>query len=112
MLRQGASAGLFASVSRRAFWAGTGLITLVLVGVTAWMGGYVVKVPEENLDARVTTNDPMTEILYSPVGNAVVMLVLQFLGANVLFWVGVWVWGKFEDKFRGRGEPKVGDESA
>ncbi|MEM7626747.1 MAG: hypothetical protein AAF333_14230 [Planctomycetota bacterium] len=82
---------VFESVSRRIYWIGTGVLTLALIALSWWADLYNVKTPEEHADQRVTTGDPMTEILYSPVGNAVVLLVFQFLAANVLFWVGAWV---------------------
>lgn len=82
---------VFASVSRRTYWVGTGAITLGLAALSWWAGFYVVREAEENAAAQVTTGDPMTEILYSPLGTIVVLGVLQFLFANVLFWAGAWV---------------------
>lgn len=83
---------VFEAVSRRGYWIGIGSIIAVLIAVSWWAGFYAVKVvTEENPDARVTTNDPLTEILYSPIGNAVVLLTLQFFAANIVFWAVAWV---------------------
>ena len=68
-------------------WAGLSL----LIGLSWWAGLYAVETAAGDAEQRVTTSDPMSEILYSPLGNAVVLLVLQFTAANVLFWAGVWV---------------------
>ncbi|MEM9915811.1 MAG: hypothetical protein AAF911_12690 [Planctomycetota bacterium] len=82
---------VFEAVSRRGYWIGIGSIVLVLIGLSIWGGLYSVKVHEENLNAQVQTNDPLTEILYSPLGNAVVLLVLQYVLANLIFWPAAWV---------------------
>ncbi len=84
--------GLFGELSRRGYWIGIGVVTLGLIGLTWWMGGYAVRVAEEHAESRVTTGDPLTEILYSPIGNVVVMATLQFLAANVLLMLGLWGW--------------------
>lgn len=83
---------IFESVSRRAYWIGIGGLIIVLVGLSWWGGLYYTQVPEENIDARVRNNDPLTEILYSPIGNGLMLLVFQFFVANILFWAGVWLW--------------------
>ncbi|MEM9420136.1 MAG: hypothetical protein AAGA25_13940 [Planctomycetota bacterium] len=85
---------VFESISRRGYWIAIGSIVAVLIPLTWWAGWYVVREPEENVAAQVTTNDPLTEILYSPIGNVVVMLVFQFFAANVLFWLAMWLWLK------------------
>ncbi len=82
---------VFEAVSRRGYWIGIGSIMAGLIGVSIWAGFYAVKVAEDNVDARVSTGDPLTEILYSPIGNAVVLLVLQYFAANLLFWPAAWV---------------------
>ncbi|MEO0515463.1 MAG: hypothetical protein AAF086_09255 [Planctomycetota bacterium] len=82
---------VFEAVSRRGYWIGIGSIMAVLIAVSIWAGFYAVKVAEENMDARVSTGDPLTEILYSPIGNAVVLLVLQYAAANFFFWPAAWV---------------------
>ncbi|MEM8738915.1 MAG: hypothetical protein AAGG38_10635 [Planctomycetota bacterium] len=91
---------VFGSVSRRAYWIGNGVLTAALAALSWWAGFYHVVVPEEHADERVTSNDPISEVLYSELGTAVVLLVFQFLLANVLFWIGAWV----RLKWRGRGE--------
>lgn len=69
-------------------------ITLGLAAVSWWAGFYQVDTAPEVAAARVTTNDPLTEILYSPLGTIVVLGVLQFLLANVVFWAGAWIFLK------------------
>lgn len=81
---------VFESVSRRTYWIGTGVLTLGLATLSWWADLYNVMTPEEHADQRITTNDPMTEILYSPLGTAIVLLVFQFFAANILFWIGAW----------------------
>ncbi|MBB6428880.1 hypothetical protein [Algisphaera agarilytica] len=83
---------VFESVSRRTYWIAIGSIVAVMIPLTWWAGWYAVREPEENLAAQVTTNDPLTEILYSPIGNFVVLLVFQFFAANLLFWLAMWLW--------------------
>lgn len=83
---------VFESISRRAYWIAIGVIVAVMIPLTWWAGWYAVREPEENLAAQVTTNDPLTEILYSPIGNVVVLLVFQFFAANLLFWLAMWLW--------------------
>lgn len=82
---------VFEAVSRRGYWIGIGSIMAGLIAVSWWAGFYTVKVAEENVQARVSTGDPLTEILYSPIGNAVVLLTLQYAAANFLFWPAAWV---------------------
>ncbi|MEM1109768.1 MAG: hypothetical protein AAGH99_13870 [Planctomycetota bacterium] len=82
---------VFESVSRRAYWIGIGVIVAGLIPLCWWAGWYAVKQVEENAAAQVQTNDPLTEILYSPLGNVVVLLVFQFFVANILFWSAAWV---------------------
>ena len=81
---------LFDSVSRRTYWLGVGTLMLALIVVSWWLGLYTVDAVEEQTQTRVSGGDPLGEFLYSPLGNAVVMLVMQFLLANVLFWGGAW----------------------
>lgn len=83
---------VFEAVPRQAFWIGIATIMAGLIALSWWGGLYEVDTATSDAEARVTTNDPMTEILYSPLGNAVVLLVLQFIAANLLFWPGVWLW--------------------
>jgi hypothetical protein len=83
---------VFEAVSRKQYWLGIGLLIAGLIVLSWWMGWYVVDDEGTVAEAQVHTNDPMMEILYSPLGNAVVLLVLQYAVANLLFWGGVWVW--------------------
>lgn len=83
---------VFDSVSRRAYWVGIGGVTFGLIVLSIFAGYYRVDIAEENMDTQMGGTDPMIAFLYSPLGNAVVLAVLQFLAANVLFWVGAWVW--------------------
>jgi hypothetical protein len=71
-------------------WVGG--IIVVLIAVSIGAGFYAVDTATSDPEAQVRTNDPMMEILYSPLGNAVVLLVLQFAVANVLLFSGIWVW--------------------
>ena len=82
---------VFESVTRRTYWIGTGVLTLVLAGLSWWGGLYITRTPEEHLDQRLTSNDPISQILYSPLGTVVVLLTFQFFAANLLFWLGAWV---------------------
>ena len=84
--------GVFDSISRRTYWIANGLMVAVMIPLTWWAGWYAVRETEENAAAQITTGDPLTEILYSPLGNVVVLLVLQFLAANVLLWLAMWLW--------------------
>ncbi len=81
---------LFDSLSRRTYWLGVGTLMLALIVVSWWLGLYTVEAVEEQSQTRVSGGDPLGEFLYSPLGNAVVMLVMQFVLANVLFWGGAW----------------------
>ena len=75
-----------------------GTLTLALIVLSWWLGLYAVEAVEEQSQTRVSGGDPLGEFLYSPLGNAVVMLVMQFLLANVLLWLGVWVWLRVRPK--------------
>lgn len=91
------------SVTRRGYWIGVATLTLVQVGLAVWAGLYDVEPPAgDEGGPAVESSDPMLLLMYSPLGMAVVLGVLQFLAANVLFWLGAWVWLVWR---RGRGSP-------
>ena len=92
--QRASSPGLFGSVSRRTYWLWIGGLMLALIVLCAWAGLYYVQVPEEHADQRVRSNGPLSTILYSPVGNAVVMVALQYFAANLVFWSGLWIGAK------------------
>ncbi|MEM1213755.1 MAG: hypothetical protein AAGI68_15815 [Planctomycetota bacterium] len=81
----------FPGVSRRAYWIGTGVITAVLIALSLLAGFYYTELPEGDPDTRVSSGHPILELIYTPLGNATVLLVLQFLAANVLFFIGAWM---------------------
>jgi hypothetical protein len=83
-------------LTRRGYWYCIGGIMLGLIILCIVLGYYSVNTPEENMATEVRNNDPLTVILYSPLGNATVLLVLQFLLANVLLWPTVWLINKFK----------------
>ncbi|MEM6553901.1 MAG: hypothetical protein AAF750_17430 [Planctomycetota bacterium] len=81
----------FPAVSRRAYWIGTGILTAVLA-VLSWLAGfYYAQLPETESDTRVSSGHALLELIYTPLGNATVLLVFQFLAANVLFFIGAWM---------------------
>jgi hypothetical protein len=82
--------GLFESVSRRAFWAWTLSLTLVLALLTWWAGLYQV-VEEETAEQRIVDPTQVNITELGLVGQIIVGLCLQFVVANILFWSGVWV---------------------
>ena len=84
--------GLFSPLTRRGYWVAVSLVTAVLIVLTWLMGGYAVRIADEHAESRVSSGDPLTEIMYSPVGNIVVAAVLQFLAANVLLALAMWGW--------------------
>ncbi|MEM6460202.1 MAG: hypothetical protein AAF710_12510 [Planctomycetota bacterium] len=94
---------LFESVSRRTYWVGVGVLTLALIVLSYVLGWYGIAPPVEHADERLRSDDPLNVISYSRLGNATVMLVLQFFAANCLFWFGVWVWLKFTRRRAGSG---------
>ena len=85
---------LFESVTRRGYWIGIGVLTAVLIGLSLWFDLYSeMAMGEADPGApAIRQDDPVLRMLYNPVGVAVVLLVIQFMVANVLFWAGVWVW--------------------
>ncbi|MEX0653769.1 MAG: hypothetical protein WD534_10470 [Phycisphaeraceae bacterium] len=86
------------AVSRRVYWAGVAMITLVLVGLSIWGEMYDLAVEEGGGGGPAIENpDPVMRMMYTPIGVAVILLVLQFLAANVLFWVGAWGWWKLRE---------------
>lgn len=78
------------SVTRRGYWLGVGGLMLILIVLAAWAGLYHVE-PQDGGGAgpAVENVDPVMQMMYSPLGMGIVLLVLQFLAANVLFWLGV-----------------------
>jgi len=77
---------LFPPVRRQTYWIGIATLMAVFIGLSIWAGLYFTQRPEEHADQRIQSNDPLALFLYSPVGNAVVMLLGQYLLANVVFW--------------------------
>ena len=84
--------GVFGGLSRRGYWIAVGLLMVLLVAVTWGLGGYAVGPAGAVEGARVTRDDPVAQLMYSPVGTVVVAAVLQFLAANVLLALGAWGW--------------------
>lgn len=86
-------AATFEAVSRRTYWIGVGSITLALVVLSVWLGAYEVDPvePSEPVEG-VSRPDPLSAFLFTPLGNAVVLLLLQFIAANLVFWTGVALW--------------------
>jgi|GEM_PF-2348501 len=70
-----------------------GLIA-VFVGLSVWLGLYYTETPAENFEQQLRPTDPLSQFLYSPAGNAVMITVLQYALANVVFWPVLWLWQK------------------
>ncbi|MEM6392835.1 MAG: hypothetical protein AAF797_08700 [Planctomycetota bacterium] len=87
----------FPDVSRRAYWIGTGILTAILAALSWLAGFYYTQLPETDADTRVSSGHAILELIYTPLGNATVLLVLQFLAANVLFFIGA----SIAEKLRG-----------
>lgn len=84
--------GAFGGLSRRGYAIAIGLLMLLLVAVTWALGGYRVSPPQPASGAAVTTDDPISQLLYSPLGSVIVAAVLQFLAANLLLMLITWGW--------------------
>lgn len=89
-------------LTRQQYWLSIAGIMLGLIVLCIALGYYRVDTPEENMATEMRSNDPMSVLLYSPLGNAVVLLLLQYLLANVLLWPTVWVIAKVRSAGRGR----------
>jgi hypothetical protein len=89
-----ASQPIFGDLTRRQYWIGITLIVLALVSLSYFRGCYHLDLPQENADEQLHSGDPLTGFLWSPLGNAVVLFVLQLLAANVLLLIGLWVRAK------------------
>ena len=76
-----------------------GLIA-VFIGLSIWLGLYYTQTPAENTDQQLRPTDPLSQFLYSPVGNALMITVLQYVLANVVFWPALWLGQKIRGKDR------------
>ncbi|MFA9477663.1 hypothetical protein ACERK3_05075 [Phycisphaerales bacterium AB-hyl4] len=84
--------GLAESVSRRAYWIGVGTLMVLMIILSAWTGMYSFERQEGRDGPAIENVDPVLQMMYTPLGMAIVLLILQFLFANVLFWLGAWLW--------------------
>jgi len=86
----------FASLSRKQYWLAILVIMLVMIGLSAWAGWYHGQDEPVVSDAdTVGRNDPLTTFMFTPVGNAMVLGVVQFLAANVLMWITLFALRQF-----------------
>ncbi len=89
-------AALFESVTRRQFWIGTLTLTAGLI-VASWFAGFygvTDTTPGGPGEDQARAEDPLAAFLFSPLGNVVILLVLQFLTAVVLFWIVIAAWSR------------------
>jgi uncharacterized membrane protein YhaH (DUF805 family) len=94
-------------ISRKAYWLWIAALMVVLI-VASLVGGLYtsMEISEINVDPTAggpTTpgmehRDPFTAFLYSRLGLVVILGVLQFLAANILFWTGAWVFVRVKAK--------------
>ena len=80
-------AEIVASLTRQRYWLIIAVIMLVLIGLSIWAGFYQVDATEGNADGRAIQHDnPLEAFAWTPLGNAVILAVIQFIIANVLLW--------------------------
>lgn len=80
-------AEIVASLTRRQYWLIIAVIMLVLIGLSVWAGFYHIDPAERNADGRaVQHSNPLEAFAWTPLGNAVILAVIQFAAANALLW--------------------------
>lgn len=80
-------AQIVASLTRRQYWLIIAVIMLVLIGLSIWAGFYHIDEPAGNADGRaVQHSNPLEAFAWTPLGNAVILAVIQFVAANALLW--------------------------
>lgn len=85
-------AALVESLTRRQYWLIIAVITLALIGLSVWAGFYQVDVADDRPEGRaVEHTNPVEAFAYTPLGNAVILAVIQFAAANALLWALIWI---------------------
>ncbi len=78
---------LVESLTRRQYWLIIAAIMLVLIGLSVWMGFYYIDEPPVDAEGRaVQHSNPLEAFAWTPLGNAVILAVIQFAAANALLW--------------------------